>query len=130
MIRIAILNKDGFYSKLLANKLSSLFPRKIKRITAFESESDVIEQLDQICKYDLVVIGDGICKDYKQLTSILKHTKCVANSKRFHRNKKILDAGAHWIIPKDVIFDALASTGGDPLSEWVKPLTIWFFSKT
>lgn len=126
MIRIAILNKDSFYSKLLTVKLSKLFPEKIKRVIAFETEEEVIENLDAISKFDLIIIGDGICKDYKQLVRILLHTKCIANSKRFYLNKKMIDSGAHWMIEKDIIFNSYG-TVNESLEEWSKPLNDWFF---
>ncbi len=128
MIRIAILNKDSFYSKLLAVQLNKLFPGKFKRITAFETKDDVSEHLDKICEYDLVIVGDGISNNYPQLIKILTHTKCIANSKRFHRNQVMLNAGAHWLIPKAVIFDSYSKTG-NIMSEWKKPLVDWFFRK-
>jgi len=127
MIRIAILNKDGFYSKLLASKLNKLFPMKIKRITAFDSKDDVIRYLDKICKYDIIAIGDGICDDYPQLVKILQSQKCVANSKRFYRNKSMIDAGAHYIIPKDIVFDSYGSLGNeDSMLIWEKAISGWF----
>jgi len=127
MIKIAILNKDSFYSKLLASKLNSLFPGKIKRITSFETTEDVITFLDRICKYDLIVVGDGICEDYAQLVKILKHKKCIANSKKFYRNKLMLDAGAHWMTSKDVVFDSYSTVDVYCMDAWKKPISEWFF---
>lgn len=126
MIRIAILNKDGFYSKLLAERLKKVFPGKLKRITVFNSSDDVIKNLDLIVKYDVIAIGDGICEDYPQLVKILKSKKCIANSNRFYRNNAMMNAGAHWLIPKDAIANSYTNDL-DSMKEWIKPISDWFF---
>jgi len=128
VIRIAILNKDRFYSKLLTSKLKNLYPGKIRRVTAFEYEDEIIDQLDKISKYDVVFIGDGICSDLKKLVHVLRHTKCIANSKRNSRNQQMVDAGVKWIVPKSVIFDSY-SLGPDDLEELRAPIDQWFLSR-
>ena len=127
MIKIAILNKDDFYSKLLASKLAKAFPGKLKRVTSFNSINNVTEHLAKIVTFDLIIIGDGVCADYPQLLKILNCKKCIANSKRFYLNKIMLDNGADWVIDKNTVFNSYSTFNVNPMAAWVKVISDWFF---